>query len=77
MGLLTEPCLEFLNNQKQSVLNVIDIDETAIDQLIAQRYEARQGKNWELSDQIRDKLLAYNIELKDGPDGTSWTVKKD
>ena len=77
MGLLTEPCLEFLENQKQSVLSVIDIDETTINQLIEQRYEARQSKNWELSDQIRDKLLAYNIELKDGPDGTSWTVKKE
>lgn len=77
MGILTEPCQEFLHNQKQSVLNVIDIDEDAINQLIEQRYEARQSKNWELSDQIRDKLLGYNIELKDGPDGTSWTVKKD
>ncbi len=77
MGILTEPCQEFLHKQKQSGLNVIDIDETAINQLIEQRYEARQAKNWELSDQIRDKLLGYNIELKDGPDGTSWTVKKD
>lgn len=77
MGLLTEPPQEFLHNRKQSILKDIDIDEASINQLIQQRYQARQTKNWELSDQIRDKLLEHNIELKDGPDGTTWTVKKE
>ena len=77
MGLLTEPPQEFLHNRKQSILKDIDIDEASINQLIQQRYQARQTKNWELSDQIRDKLLEHNIELKDGPEGTTWTVKKE
>jgi cysteinyl-tRNA synthetase len=77
MGLLIEPPQEFLHNRKQSILKDIDIDEASINQLIQQRYQARQTKNWELSDQIRDKLLEHNIELKDGPDGTTWTVKKE
>jgi len=77
MGILTEPAEMFLHERKQSVLKGIDIDEQTIDQLIDQRYQARQNKNWELSDQIRDKLLAHNIELKDSPEGTSWTVKKE
>ena len=77
MGLLTEPPQEFLHNRKQSILKDIDIDEASINQLIQQRYQARQTKNWELSDQIRDKLLEHNIELKDGSDGTTWTVKKE
>ncbi len=77
MGLLNESAEAFLDDRKKSVLKGIDIDEDTINQLIEQRYQARQAKNWELSDQIRDRLLAHNIELKDGTEGTSWTVKKE
>ena len=37
------------------------------------RNEARKSKNFELSDQVRDRLAALKIELRDGPDGTTWT----
>ena len=77
MGILTENPHDFLNNQKQSILDEIDINEQTINELIEQRYQAQQEKNWQLSDQIRDRLLEHNIELKDSPDGTSWTVRKD
>ncbi len=77
LGILKESAEDFLGNRKQSILKGIDIDENTINEMIEQRYQARQAKNWELSDQIRDKLLAHNIELKDGPDGTSWNVKKE
>ncbi|MGE8553666.1 MAG: cysteine--tRNA ligase [Chryseobacterium jejuense] len=42
--------------------------------LIELRNQARKSKNFELSDQIRDKLLAEGIELKDGRDGTSYVL---
>lgn len=42
--------------------------------LIELRNQARKSKNFELSDQIRDKLLAEGIELKDGRDGTSYIL---
>ncbi len=77
LGILKESAEDFLRSRKQSILKDIDIDEDTINQLIEQRYQARQAKNWELGDQIRHKLLAYNIELKDGPDGTSWNTKKE
>jgi len=38
------------------------------------RNQARKSKNFELSDQIRDRLLAEGIELKDGRDGTTYTL---
>jgi len=77
MGILTEKPQDFLDRQKQSILDEIDLDEQTINELIEQRYQARQEKNWQLSDQIRDRLFEHQIELKDGPDGTSWTVRKD
>ncbi|MFY7811273.1 MAG: cysteine--tRNA ligase [Flavobacterium sp.] len=42
--------------------------------LIQMRNQARADKNWKLSDDIRDQLLALNIQLKDGKEGTSYTM---
>jgi cysteinyl-tRNA synthetase len=43
--------------------------------LIELRQEARKSKNFALSDQVRDRLLAIGIELRDGPQGTGWSVR--
>jgi len=42
--------------------------------LIQLREQAREDKNWELSDQIRNKLSDLNIQLKDEKEGTIFTV---
>lgn len=42
--------------------------------LIALRNQARKAKNFELSDQIRDRLLEQGIMLKDGREGTSYVI---
>ncbi|WP_312901405.1 cysteine--tRNA ligase [Chryseobacterium taichungense] len=57
--------IEENNNEK--------LDQT-LKVLIELRNQARKSKNFELSDQIRDKLLAEGIELKDGRDGTSYVL---
>ncbi len=76
MGLLREDAAQFLQSQKEKLLSEIDIDEATINTLIEERKVARQAKDWARSDEIRDELLAHDIELKDGPEGTSWVVKK-
>ena len=43
-----------------------------IDDLIAQRTQARQNKDFAESDRIRDLLLEQGIALEDGPEGTTW-----
>jgi len=45
-----------------------------VELLIQLRKEARDNKNWGLSDQIRDELLALGIQLKDGKEGTTFNV---
>ncbi|WP_196887891.1 cysteine--tRNA ligase [Aureivirga sp. CE67] len=45
-----------------------------VELLIKLRKEARDNKDWALSDQIRDELLALGIQLKDGKEGTSFTI---
>ena len=47
---------------------------SVIEMLIEMRMEARANKNWALSDEIRDKLAVLDIQLKDGKDGTSFTL---
>lgn len=39
---------------------------------IATRTEARNSKNWALSDQIRDELLTQGVGLQDATDRTIW-----
>jgi cysteinyl-tRNA synthetase len=46
-----------------------------IDLLIGIRAELRAAKQWQLSDRVRDGLLELGIEIKDGPEGTTWKAK--
>ncbi|WP_396151593.1 cysteine--tRNA ligase [Flavobacterium sp.] len=48
--------------------------EGVVNLMIQMRNEARANKDFALSDQIRDQLLAVGIQLKDGKDGTSFSV---
>ncbi len=48
--------------------------ENVVALIIQMRNEARANKNFALSDQIRDQLLAIGIQLKDGKEGTSFSV---
>ena len=42
--------------------------------LIKIREQARADKNWALSDQVRDELNELGIQLKDGKDGTEYSL---
>lgn len=43
--------------------------------LLGLRAEARQNKEFALSDKIRDRLLEAGIEIKDTKEGASWSIK--
>ena len=52
-----------------------EISEEEIEALISKRNEARQNKDFETADSIRDDLLSKDIILEDKNDKTFW--KKD
>ena len=52
-----------------------NLDEEKINILISERLEAKKIKDFERADQIRQELLDMNIEIKDGPQGTEWSIK--
>ncbi|MES2484980.1 MAG: DALR domain-containing protein, partial [Bacteroidota bacterium] len=64
LGLKNESVNESGNEKLEGVVNM----------LITMRNEARANKDFALSDQIRNKLIALGIELKDGKEGTTFTV---
>jgi len=42
--------------------------------LIARRDQARENKDYDTADEIRDQLDKAGIELSDGPSGTHWSL---
>jgi cysteinyl-tRNA synthetase len=48
--------------------------EGVVNMLIAMRNEARANKDFALSDQIRNRLAALGITLKDGKEGTTFSI---
>ncbi|KTC90024.1 cysteine--tRNA ligase [Fluoribacter dumoffii] len=66
MGILQEDPASFLQS------GFAEEDKTEIEELIAERLQARADKNWGRADQIRADLLKRGIELEDGPNGTTW-----
>ena len=45
-----------------------------VQSLIAQRNQARENKDFETSDRIRDQLKAVGVVLEDSPDSTHWSL---
>jgi len=67
LGLLHANPDEFLKSGSAGQL-----DEAAIEKLIAERVHAKKDKNFARADQIRDELLAQGVVLEDSPAGTTW-----
>lgn len=63
-----------IRNEKNSSNNFEKLDGV-VQMLIGMREDARANKNWAMSDEIRDKLLALGIQLKDGKEGTSYSIQ--
>ena len=64
------------SNVQMKISAKTKVDNVAITDAIAARLAARKAKNFAESDRIRDDLLAQGIVLKDGPDGTTWEIKR-
>lgn len=73
---------DYLNIVIQEVLGVKlkleaevnNISAELIEFILELRKNARDEKNWALSDKIRDRLLDMGIKIKDGKDKTTWSM---
>lgn len=66
LGLLYQDADQFMQGDES------DDEVTMIEALIKQRNDARANKDWSSADDARDKLVALNIVLEDGANGTTW-----
>ncbi len=87
-GKITEQDIEALKSSMQAfifdVLGLLDVAVAnennseklsgTVKLLIKLRAEARNNKDFATSDQIRDQLLELGIQLKDGKEGTTFSV---
>ena len=64
------------SNVQMKIASKAKVDTVAIADAIAARNAARKAKDFRESDRIRDEWLAKGIVFKDGPQGTTWEVKK-
>ncbi|SMC81342.1 cysteine--tRNA ligase [Moheibacter sediminis] len=62
-----------LKAEEENEGNLSKLDGT-VQLLIKMRNQARAEKNWGMSDQIRDELAEIGIQLKDGKDGTDYSL---
>jgi len=54
-------------------LRPLDTETTIkIETLMTQRGQARTGKDWAKSDELRKELTAMGVEVKDSPSGSEW-----
>ena len=65
LGLKDEKSIENNNEKLEGVVNM----------LIGMRNEARANKDFAMSDQIRNQLIALGIQLKDGKEGTTFSIQ--
>src|SRR5450830_101069 len=70
VGLLQRDPDEYLQGQINA--NTSSDETLNVDQLIIQRNEAKQSKNFAEADHIRKQLADAGIVLEDSPQGTTW-----
>ncbi len=75
LGILLEPPEVYDATIKALKSSTRNIDTDEIEKLINDRSEARQSKDWEKADRIRQQLEDMNVVLEDNKDGTIWRIE--
>lgn len=75
LGLFDQNPDEYITKLKNKYLKELNIDEENIKQEIEKRAKAKQNKDFEKADKIRNALEAKGIILKDSKEGTLWDFK--
>ena len=52
-----------------------DLTNEVMDIVLQLRSKAKENKDWDSADLIREELNKLNIQVKDGKDGSSWELK--
>ncbi len=75
LGLLNQDPDAYLRKRNLEALGLLGMTESDVLKVVEERTRAREEKDWDSADRIRDELGAKGIALQDGPEGTTWTMK--
>lgn len=76
LGLLQENPEVFVEVLKKKHLSALGIAADDIEELIRQRDKAKQNKNYDMADRLRNELSEQGILLSDSKAGTTWDIKE-
>ena len=76
LSIFEEEPEEFLNDIKNKYLSKLNISADEINNMMNERQEAKQNKDYAKADEIRNTLDAKGIVLLDSKDGTTWSIKE-
>lgn len=75
LGLFLEDPDAVLTGISQRRTAAAGVDEAQVEALIAERAQARKQRDFGRADDIRDRLAAMGVVLRDSPEGTTWEIK--
>jgi cysteinyl-tRNA synthetase len=75
LGIFLEEPEVFILELKEKYIAQNQINMNEVLDLIRLRQEAKQSRNYELSDELKSKLEQKGIVIKDSPDGSVWDIK--
>ena len=74
LGLLLEEPDDYLRLDRDREAEKRGLAVSEIEALIADRRSAREKKEWQRADEIRNRLAARGVILKDTPTATTWSI---
>ncbi|OPY82691.1 MAG: Cysteine--tRNA ligase [Smithella sp. PtaU1.Bin162] len=75
LGIFRDDPDQFFANDKKMECGKRGLNMAEIEDLIKGRQEARIARNWEKADEIRNRLAALHVLLKDSKEGTTWSIE--
>ena len=75
LGLINRKPARYLEDKKAKRIESAGITAAEIEELIVKRKTARDNKDFQEADRIREELAEKGVELKDAASGTTWSVK--
>jgi cysteinyl-tRNA synthetase len=77
LGILQRDPEEALSAERAARAESAGLSAADVEGLLEQRRAARKGRDFKKADEIRERLAAAGIDLKDNPDGTTtWAARR-